>query len=478
MRVTQVSLLLIAVIVMSGFALLIDQSLRDLSRETFQATEEALIDVAQMLSAVVEADLEQGGIQTDVMERAMPIALARRFDALIYDLQKTRMGCHIYITDEEGMVIYDSDGGKQVGENILRMRDVALTLMGLYGARSTRLDATDESSSVLHIAAPIRHEGKVIGVLTVRKPKADQWPIIESRRNKVILSSALIGVGILGFVIAVLYWVMRPISLLTDYTRKVAEGKRPEAPKLGGGLEVNTLGAALETMREELEGRDYATSYVQTLTHELKSPLAAIRGAAELLQEPTMPEADRQRFLQNLCRESDRAERLLRQMLRLSELERKKALQDHQELDLRECVDAAVAECQSHAEGQQVKIECEVPSGPVTVQGEATLLRRALVNLIENAVDFSPSGGEVEVMLAGGAGAAEIQVRDHGPGIPDYAAARLFERFYSLKNQQTGHKGTGLGLCFVKEAAELHHGTVELRNAEGGGAVAVLTIGR
>ncbi len=477
MRLTLVSLALIAAIVVAGFALLIDQSLRALSREVFQATEEVLVDSANLLAATAESHVKDGQIDIEWLRESFPKALERRFHAPIYEIIKKRVGCHVYVADRQGVVIYDSDEGKLEGASLAGMRDVALTLRGVYGARSTRADAALEKSSVLHIAAPIRDGDEIIGVLTLRKPKLDQWDMLERRRLRIILSSALIALGILLFCAAVLFWVLRPLRRLTDYTLEVSAGKRPPLPELGGGMEVGTLGSAIETMREELEGRDYATAYVQTLTHELKSPLAAIRGAAELLQEPGMPEADRQRFLANLQAESDRAERLLRQLLRLSEVERKKTLQQHDSLDWRQLISDAVAESAAQAAPRQVRVDWDAARAPAcTVTGERALLHRAVLNLLENAIDFSPPGGTVSVLLRLEKGRAVLSVRDHGPGLPEYALPRLFERFYSLKHQLTGRKGTGLGLCFVQEAAALHGGEIRLENHPEGGALASLVL--
>ena len=309
----------------------------------------------------------------------------------------------------------------------------------------------------------------------MRKAKLDQWPFIVERRNKVIFSTVLIGGGILLFCAAVLFWVMRPIRLLTEYVRAVAGGKRVPLPELGSGLEVNTLGTALEGMRDELEGRDYATDFVQTVTHELKSPLAAIRGAAELLQEPGMAAEDRTRFLESLRRESDRAERLLRQLLRLSEVERRRELRDVREVAVEEVVRAAMDEVKGGAERRRVTLELTL-NKDARLRAEPMLLRRALVNVLENAIDFSPPGGPVRVEVETEGAEVMIEVRDAGPGFPEYALKRVFERFYSLKQEQAGVKGTGLGLCLVREAMLLHGGTVEVENAEPTGAVVTLRL--
>jgi len=110
------------------------------------------------------------------------------------------------------------------------------------------------------------------------------------------------------------------------------------------------------------------------------------------------------------------------------------------------------------------------------VDGDPLLLQRAVGNLLDNALDFSPQGATIEVALTRRGRLAEVSVRDHGPGIPDYADQKIFEKFYSLARPGSQRKSTGLGLPFVREIAALHQGRITLRNAEGGGAVAVLTL--
>ena len=110
------------------------------------------------------------------------------------------------------------------------------------------------------------------------------------------------------------------------------------------------------------------------------------------------------------------------------------------------------------------------------VEGDIFLLRRAITNLVDNAIDFSPAGATVAIVLLTLRRTVQIQVRDHGPGIPEYAEDKVFEKFYSLARPHSKKKSTGLGLSFVKEIAELHRGRVSLKNAEGGGALAVLAL--
>lgn len=474
MRLTRVTLLIIALIIGVGLYLLLRQQLSVVEPQTYQATEEAMVDVSQLLATFVENDLKKGGFDEETFRTGFEGAQERQFKAMIHGHLKDHVGLGAYLTNSRGKVIFDS-GGRLEGLNLSGSRDVALTLRGEYGARSSRVDKDNPDSSVLHVGALVGPPDKPFGVLTVYKPQADVLPIVDARRRSIYWGTGLIGAGILFLVTAVFIWQYLPVGRLTEYAREIESGKRPPLPKLGAGKEVNTLARALESMREALEGRRYAERYVQTLTHEMKSPLAAIRGAAELLGED-MPVADRQRFLGNIRSESVRAERLMNRLLELSALEGRSSLDVTEVVDLSPIVARAVEQGQPPAELAAVHFEVELPYEPVPVRGEPFILRSAVTNLLENAIDFSPAGGTVDIALRRENGTAFIEISDRGPGIPDYATDRVFDRFYSLRHHSSGRKGTGLGLTLVKEAAELHGGWVSLEAREDGGTIARLAL--
>ena len=112
------------------------------------------------------------------------------------------------------------------------------------------------------------------------------------------------------------------------------------------------------------------------------------------------------------------------------------------------------------------------------VRGDRFLLQQALSNLLQNAVDFSPDGGTIHVALHGEGKQVRCSVQDEGPGLPDYAEQRVFEKFFSLQRPRTSQKSTGLGLNFVVQIAHLHGGDIRLSNRSDGGCNAVLTLSR
>ena len=475
MRFTRVTLFFIAFIITLGFYQLARHFLAEVEPQTFQATEEVMVDIANVLAEVVEKDVHENDFKSDELRGAFAGAHARLLEAKIFEHLKRNIGVHVYLTDSKGLVIFDSNHGRREGENYLSKRDVALTLAGHYGARSSRDNEKDATTSVLYVGAPVGDSMKPDGVLTVYKPQADVLPLVRERRRIIYTACALIGGGILFLIGAVFLWLFHPIGKITEYARAIERGERPPKPKIGIGREVNTLAHALDSMRDVLEGRRYAERYIQTLTHEMKSPLAAIRGAAELLDEE-MPIEDRKRFLENIRAETARSERLINRLLELSAIEGRTSLEKPETLDFRAIVARAIDQARPLADVAGVSLVESSGAVLVKVEGESFILRAAVTNLLENAIDFAPRGSAVEVSVTVVDNHAELTIRDHGPGIPDYAREKVFERFYSLRHHSSKRKGTGLGLTLVRETAELHGGTISLTPAEGGGTIARLSL--
>jgi two-component system sensor histidine kinase CreC len=480
MRLTRITLAIIALIIGAGFNLLVNRQIADVEPQLFQATEEAMVDTANIIAALAEEGFSEMGFDRERFVKAMETVHGRKLDATIHNHRKTVVGMDFYVTDAKGVVLYDSGQPDRVGEDFSEENDVLLTLRGKYGARSTRKSQGDDASSVMHVAAPIGDGSQPLGVLTVYKAQADVFPIIRRRISEIWWGTGLVGGGILFCVGVVFIWQYRPINRLTEYARKIERGERTALPYLGLGKEVNTLARALESMRESLEGRQFAGRYVQTLTHEMKSPLAAIRAAAELLNEDSgaMPEADKRRFLGNISAEALRADRLLAKLLELSLIEGKAALDVSDVMDLRLLLERVVSETQAMAELAGVNVDLQKTEQPAMAQGDPFILRAAIMSLLENAVDFSPAGGTVTVSLETEGAFHHIVIADTGEGIPEYAREKVFERFFSLRHMGSGRKGTGLGLTLVREAADLHQGKVVLEPNAPRGTRAVLTIPR
>ncbi|MGI8602124.1 MAG: two-component system sensor histidine kinase CreC [Verrucomicrobiales bacterium] len=465
------------IIIGVGFFYLVKKitDVKEIKPRYMESVEDPMVDTAHLLATLIEGDIKEGRIDPARFGESFQRAASRQFVAQIYSKRKTTLDLHVYITDASGIVVFDSDGGRSEGQDYSRRNDVFLTLRGKYGARSTRSNPDDPTSSVLYVAAPIMNGDTIMGVLTVSKPQKSMAVFMEQTRRKIFIMGAVAAslVVVVGSIFST--WLTRPIERLTHYAKAVRDGRRVALPNLGRS-EIATLGSAFEEMRDALEGKKYVENYVQALTHEIKSPVAAIRGAAELLDE-NMPAEERAKFLGNIRAEAIRIQDIVDRLLLLSGVEAKKTLDERKSLDLAGLVNRAVASVESQAGSKQIHLKTIVPSEPCLAEGDEFLLEKAMLNLLQNALAFAPPGGRIATLLRREEGRYVITVEDNGPGIPDYAQPRVFERFFSLPHPDTGKKSSGLGLAFVREVAVLHRGSAALRNSRpDGGAIATLEL--
>lgn len=442
-----------------------------------EVMEDLMVDTANILAELARDDLARmpagGTLKDSVFAQRVRDYASRPVDARIWGLTKQSLDYRIYLTDGSGRVVFDSGfraQGDATGTDYSQWRDVARTLRGEYGARATREVATDERSSVMYVAAPVRHEGQVIGVLTVAKPMSTVHPFVDRAEQQILLRGAwLLGLSLLVGVV-VTGWLVWSVRQLRSYAQQVQLGQRLAAPRLSG--ELGELALAMETMQQRLQGHEHIEQVVRALTHELKSPLTAIAGAAELLQDD-LPEADRRAFAGQITEQSLRMRQLIERLLELSKLEHRHRLDHMVPVDvaalLRDC--AARATSRAVQGGLVLEVRAE---GNTVLQAEPELLELAIGNLLDNAIDFSPPGGTVTLATAAVGDHIEITVQDPGPGVADFAMARLGERFYSTPRPARGsgegglRKGSGLGLAIVWQVVALHSGTVCFENTQPG----------
>lgn len=450
-----------------------------------EVMEDMMVDTAQLLAELASDDLATGRLQASATGGPGPNATESAFarhvrayasrpvDAAIWGLSKQTLDYRIYVMDRAGRVVFDSQG-RHLGQDFSQWRDVALTLRGEYGARSTRDVPGDDTSGVMYVAAPILVQGKIAGVLTVGKPTRSVQRFVDRAEHKVLMGGLLLLALSAAVGVAVTLWMVTNVRRLRDYALSVqgpasggssaAAAATPAPPALPMPQvpgELGDLARAMERMRERLEGHSYIEAYVRALTHELKSPVAAIRGAGELLQDP-LPDADRVLFASQVVQQSERLQRLIERLLELSKLEQRQHAEPHSLVTLGDCAGAAIAHTRARAaqRGIALALQGTGTRGPY----ESELVTLALCNLIDNAIDFSPANSTITVALAG----HDIAVQDAGPGVPDYALARLGERFFTTARPNGERSGSGLGLAIVQRVMALHSGRMQASNTQPG----------
>jgi two-component system sensor histidine kinase CreC len=456
-----------------GVGALLYSMLADLDPRYRESTEESLVETAQLMASVIEQDVHRGALPADRIAAIFEAAYARQFSAQIYQMHKARIELRAYVTNARGVVVYDSTG-RALGQDYSHWLDVSRTLAGEYGARTTRDVAQDPNSSVMYVGAPIRWQGSIVGVLTLGMPVQSFGQFVADARANIIDVGLVSGLTVLALGLALSFLMIRPLGMTSDLLaglatawQRDAQGRRRFSPRRAWRALHAQWRAAGRELRDAIAGRSYVQDYVQQLTHELKSPLSAIRGAAELLQEEDMQLAPRRRFAANIVREAQRMQEAVDRMLELTALESRRMLQHQERVPLAAVLQELAAGARAKAPRLQVAVRIE---DDVAVEGDPFLLRRAIGNLLDNAVDFTapcglPEMPDIELSLARAGRMAVVRVRDHGAGLPAYARGKAFDRFFSLARPGTQKKSTGLGLAFVREIAKLHQGSVTLDNA-------------
>jgi two-component system, OmpR family, sensor histidine kinase CreC len=456
--------------------IIVQKSLESVDQSVRQAAEEIMVDSANMLAA---SSSGKETLDVATMSAVMEHYLQREINARIYERFKQHGDMQIYVTDRHGTVLYDSTG-KSTGKDFSDWKDVSATLAGQYGARSSAYDPDNlqplAAEKALYVAAPIYdHQQQRIGVLTIFKSIKNLGNFVIQQREQIIRYAIIVFIASLVFGAAITWFLSRSIRKLVVYANTLAQGKKVSQPVINQ-LELKTLSNAIKHLRQQLDGKQYVENYIHTMAHELKTPITGIQSAAELLLEP-MPEEKRRHFLQHILDSSSRLTLLIEKLLALSLVEKKDELEHTTKIDVHQAISAVLHSRDVLLTQRDMYIDY-TPPPPLSIEGDAMLVEQAIANILDNAIDFSQAQGRIQIQVNSTDNRIIIQIIDEGSGIPEYALPRLYERFFSLSRPESGKRGTGLGLRFVREVMELHGGSVLVANRDTGGVLAELTFQR
>ncbi|MBV9413493.1 MAG: HAMP domain-containing protein, partial [Solirubrobacterales bacterium] len=248
---------------------------------------------------------------------------------------------------------------------------------------------------------------------------------------------------------------VREVSATRDLGQRIPVSGRDELASLAA--DFNAMLGALE------ESQHAQQQLIADASHELRTPLTAHRANVELLARPDLPVEQRQRVLGAAVRTMEKLSVLVGDLIQ--------AAREGRSVDAREplALDELVAAAVDRAHHRAPELHFETRLEPYRVVGAGSRLERAIDNVLDNAIKWSPPGGTVDIRLAGGT----LAVRDHGPGIAEADLPHVFDRFYRAAAARA-LPGSGLGLSIVKQAVDDHGGSVAVTNADGGGALLML----
>ena len=298
------------------------------------------------------------------------------------------------------------------------------------------------------------------------------------RMARDILFSSLLPEIMIAFATLVIVWFgvkrgLGPLARLSDEIKARSPGDLRPIDAAGTPEETRPLVSALNGLLDEVaQASRNQQRFLANAAHQLRTPLAGLQAHTELALAQSMPESCRA-HLEQVHQATIRTARLANQLLALARAE-PGGRGSSSEVNLKSVVEGEADAWVHQALARDVDLGFELEAAPV--QGDTLLLREALANLVHNAIEYSHRGGRVTVRTGQRDGKSFAEVEDDGPGIPDYAQPRVFERFFSLPRPDTGKKSSGIGLALVREIAALHRGSVTLQNRPQGGAIATLEL--
>ncbi|CAM3980889.1 two-component system sensor histidine kinase CreC [Roseateles saccharophilus] len=450
--------------------LLLKVFLAEVKPSVREVMEDLMVDTAHLLAEQAADEMDADGLKPGSRLAAQLQRYVRReVDVPIWGLRKQSLDLRLYVTDAHGRVLVDSGQPSAVGQDYSQWRDVALTLRGDYGARSTRY-AADDRSTILVVAAPILKDGRTLGVVSVAKPVASVQRFSDRAERRLYWAGAALLAASLVVGVAVTLWLVASVRRLRRYAQQAQAGHAQAPPDVPG--ELGELAHAMDDMRRRLEGREQLEHDVRALTHELKSPLAALRASGELLQDE-LPAADRQRFAAQVLDQTARLQTLVERVLALSQLEAQAGLGERRRIALADWADDQLAHQASRLAQKGLRV-IWAERAEVVVDADAALLELAFGNLLVNAIDFAPAGSALELAARTTPTGVLLSLRDHGPGVPPQAFAQLGQRFFSTARPGSLVKGSGLGLAIARRVAELHGGRLGFEAAAPGLRVSIV----
>lgn len=436
------------------------------------------------LQNTLEVEAVNLGLEIDNdLELDSPKARKRIQSAV--DRRATRLGVAIVVVDKDGRLLADSSEPGPV-ENLSKEQEINEALAGVI-SKTTRSDP-DSLKNWMYVACPVRSSGTTTGVIRVGVPLTE----IERRLKKdlFVFLEIILATGVVTVLISL--WLARrvnrpvremsalakQISISGDFSAFLPVRRRDEIGELC--LSFNQM---IGRLREQERVRQ---EFISNASHELKTPTMAIGSVVEALQAGAAEDPKlRVQFLGSLERLVDRQTNLIQDLLDISKLDSGSETNWQSEVNISQVISDAVDQVRPQAEKKELAISTQITleSGgqDLVLVGNANQLQRALLNILTNAVKYTPDKGFININVRSlGGERLEIRIQDSGGGIDPADLPRIFERFYradKARTRESGNPGgTGLGLAIVREIVARHHGTVEVESVVGKGSTFVILL--
>ena len=386
-------------------------------------------------------------------------------------------GAYILVVDRSGRMMDNMNMAYADNPDFaktLDRQDIMDGLRRVLSGEEIDLHVILEGNDYFTIGVPFVQNNMVLGAVFMQTPAQ----VIEGGAAALLLPVASLAAGacvLAGLVLfLILRGVLKPLNRLTDAARTLADGDfSVRVPSAKSTREVEELSVAFNTMADELSAVEASRrEFVANVSHELRSPITAISGYIEGMRDGVIPPEDYEKYLGIVSDESKRLSRLIGELLALSRLEREDAVLDMADFDVCDLLERVFLCRTGDLEAHALDVDCDFAPEPCFVHADMARIEQVVVNLIDNAIKYTPDGGKITLRVRADGGLCTVTVADNGVGVLPEDRSRVFERFFTADRAHTSGKGTGLGLSICQRIMEMHGQRIRLLDTENGAAFA------
>ena len=386
-------------------------------------------------------------------------------------------GAYIMVVDRNGRIMDNKNvalADNPAFAAMLDMEDVKRSMGQVLQGSEIELHVNVDGNDFFTVAVPFVQNDMVLGAVFMQTPAQ----VISAGAGKLIgpvagvVTLICLGAGLV--LLAYLRSVIRPLTRLTQAAAAMADGDFDVCvPDTHAAPEVAELSAAFNTMAEQLSRvEDGRREFVANVSHELRSPITAIRGYVDGMLDGTIPEEGHARYLSIVSEEGKRLSGLIEELLALSRLEREDAALEMRDFDICDLLERVFLRRMGDIDARRLDVECDFDPEPCYVHADMARIEQVATNLMDNAIKFTPDGGRINLTVRASEGLCTVTVADDGIGVQPEDRPRVFERFFTADRAHTSGKGTGLGLSICQRIMEMHGQSIRLLDTAQGAAFA------
>lgn len=387
-------------------------------------------------------------------------------------------GAYMAVVDRSGQVM---DNLAMTYENnpdfakTLNGRDIYEGLLTILGGKEISIRRQVEGDWYFTVGVPFVSNGLVLGAVFIQTP-AQEIEVNASSLVLPVMGVALFFSLLAGVVLLVyLRRMLHPLTVLTRSAKAMSDGnfsiRAPEDKATC--MEIAELSSSFNMMAEKLSQlEDSRREFVANVSHELRSPITAISGYVEGMRDGTIPQEEYAQYLSIVSEETERLKNLISDLLKLSRLEKDGAALEYTRFDVCELLSRVLLHRTGDLEEKHMDVDCDFDPEPCMVEADESRMEQVVVNLLDNAIKFTPDGGMIRLRVRSSGGICTVVVQDNGAGICPEDRPHIFERFYTADKAHTSGKGTGLGLSICQRIMEMHGQKITLLDTQAGAAFA------